>query len=138
MKTCRKIIAGIDCVITEPDKATFATQTIVCLHGIGGDDASFAPQSEELSENYRVVAWNMPGYGQSVPASPLTFEVLSDRLQQAIAALDVGPVHLMGQSIGGMVAQEVYFRYPQSVRSLILVATTSAFGGKDDSFKNAF
>jgi len=52
-------------------------------------------------------------------------------------------VHLVGQSIGGMIAQEVFHRYPQyfisgKVASLILVATTAAFGGRDDSFRQAF
>ena len=80
----------------------------------------------------------MPGYSQSAAVTPLTFENISQSLLRLVTTLDVGAVHLMGQSIGGMIAQETYFRFPQSIKSLILVATTAAFGGKDDSFKNAF
>jgi len=137
VKVKRAIIGGIDCLISEPDVIDAGTQTIVCLHGIGGDDASFE-QQQALADQYRVVAWNMPGYKESVVVSPLTFEVLSETLASFIAELDVGAVHLMGQSIGGMIAQEGYYQFPESIKSLILVATTAAFGGRDDSFKDAF
>lgn len=137
MNTVRTCIADIDCLIAEPDVTDTSTETIVCLHGIGGDDASFEPQ-QALADHYRVVAWNMPGYRESAAVTPLTFEGLTDALLRLITALDVGAVHLMGQSIGGMIAQEACLRYPDKIKSLILVATTTAFGGRDESFKNAF
>ena len=137
MKTAQAIIADIDCLISEPDVTDAGTETIVCLHGIGGDDASFEPQLP-LADQYRLVAWNMPGYKKSATVSPLTFEVIAEKLHRFIIALDAGSVHLMGQSIGGMIAQETYHRYPDSIKSLTLVATTAAFGGRDESFKNAF
>ena len=68
----------------------------------------------------------------------MSFEALTDSLVGLLDTLDAGPVHLIGQSIGGMIAQEMFHRYIHKVQSLILVATTSAFGGRDDSFKNAF
>ena len=137
MKTAQAIIADIDCLISEPDVTDAGTETIVCLHGIGGDDASFEPQLP-LADQYRLVVWNMPGYKKSATVSPLTFEVIAEKLHRFIIALDAGSVHLMGQSIGGMIAQETYHRYPDSIKSLTLVATTAAFGGRDESFKNAF
>lgn len=138
VKTSRVSLAGISCAISEPDSIVKTLQTIICLHGIGGDEASFAPQLSELANQYRVVAWNMPGYNGSARVSPLTFETLNHSLQQLIVALGDKPVHLLGQSIGGMIAQEAFHRNPQHIKSLILVATTAAFGGKDDSFKEAF
>ena len=110
----------------------------MCLHGIGGDDASFLPQLEQLSDEFRVISWNMPGYSGSGALSDLSFLTLASALNNFIVSLDCGPVHLIGQSIGGMLAQELYHCYPQQVRSLVLVATTTAFGGKDESFKEAF
>jgi len=134
----RRFVAGIECSIAEPQGAGKTTPTIICLHGIGGDDASFQPQLDQLSEFYRVVSWNMPGYRQSTPLPVVTFEALAAKVQSVIEALDYGPVHVMGQSIGGMIAQEVFHRAPATVRSLILVATTTAFGGRDESFKKTF
>lgn len=134
----RKRIANIDCLIAEPDKSQATLQTVLCLHGIGGDDASFQPQLEGLSGSSRVVAWNMPGYRESAAQDTLTFKGLAQSLQALVAALDCGPVAIIGQSIGGMIAQEFYHRFPVQVSSLVLVATTTAFGGKDDTFRNAF
>lgn len=133
----RKRIANIDCVIAEPAESQ-SLQTVLCLHGIGGDDASFQPQLKGLSGSFRVVAWNMPGYRESGVQNSLTFKGLAQSLQALVVALDCGPVHIIGQSIGGMIAQEFYHRFAGQVSSLILVATTTAFGGKDDTFKNAF
>ncbi len=134
--TGRKTISNIDCMVVEPAGSSF--ETLICLHGIGGDHASFQPQLEGLTDTLRVVVWNMPGYGESESLSPLTFETLAKTLKDLIAELDCGPVHIMGQSIGGMIAQELYHCYPQLLKSLILVATTTAFGGKDDTFRKAF
>ena len=143
MNSERVVIANIDCLISEPEAANADTETLICLHGIGGDHQSFAPQSESLSEHYRVVAWNLPGYQNSVPLEQCSFELLTNTLAQFIDALEVGRAHLLGQSIGGMIAQDLFHRYPDyfssgKVRSLILAATTAAFGGRDDSFKQAF
>ncbi len=112
--------------------------TVICLHGIGGDDTSFAPQLASLSNQYRIIAWNMPGYRNSEPLKLMSFDTLSDKLLQLIQALNLSSVHLIGQSIGGMIAMESALKSPQHIKSLSLIATTSAFGGRDDSFKKAF
>lgn len=110
---------------------------LVCLHGIGGDTTSFQPQLEGL-DGRRVIAWNMPGYGGSDALEPLSFAMLADKLAAFLDALGVPVAHLVGQSIGGMLALEMAFRYPDKVASLVLIGTTSAFGGRDDSFKDRF
>lgn len=132
------VLAGIEFTDISPDGKSGQHETLICLHGIGGDDASFLPQSIGLSDKYRVIAWNMPGYAGSQALEEQTFETLSHALSNFLLALDLGPVHLVGQSIGGMVAQEFAHRYPERVKSLVLVATTSVFGGRDESFKQAF
>lgn len=110
---------------------------VICLHGIGGDASSFAHQIEAFP-GHRVIAWNMPGYAGSAPIEAVSFEALSDRLAAFIETLGLGAVHLVGQSIGGMIALEHVCRRPDQVASLTLVATTPRFGGRDESFKEAF
>lgn len=131
-------LAGISFSDFPCSKSGSKVETLVCLHGIGGDDKSFLPQSIALSENFRVISWNMPGYQNSDVITPMTFELLANALKDWLETLNVGPVHLVGQSIGGMIAQECIHRHPELVKSLVLIATTSAFGGRDDSFKDAF
>lgn len=130
--------AGLDCTMAAPNNACAKTPTIICLHGIGGDDQSFLPQLEYLSEYFKVVAWNMPGYGDSNNLDDVSFHALADSLKNLVEFLQIADVHLIGHSIGGMIAQEFAYRYPQQVHSLVLIATTSAFGGKDERFKHSF
>ncbi|MEL7117252.1 MAG: alpha/beta hydrolase [Pseudomonadota bacterium] len=137
---------------------------ILCLHGIGGGIESFRPQLDEVvspadagdplgralpspdpSQNTsgpkmgRVISWNMPGYGASVADIwPPSFEDLSKALGRFIAELGLERVHLVGQSIGGMLALEHGLRRPDQVATLTLIGTTPAFGGRDESFKTAF
>ncbi|MEM7438214.1 MAG: alpha/beta hydrolase [Pseudomonadota bacterium] len=110
---------------------------IICLHGIGGNTSSFAPQLSGLP-GHRVIAVNLPGYGGSEAVEHPTFPKLAARITAFMDALDLSAAHLCGQSIGGMIALEAACLYPDRVTSLALIGTTSAFGGRDDSFKNAF
>ena len=110
---------------------------VLCLHGIGGDRTSFADQLGQLGGR-RVIAWNMPGYGGSDPLMQMDFAALSGAVVALLDALGFATVHLVGQSIGGMIAQEVAIRSSDRVASLGLIATTPAFGGRDDSFRQAF
>lgn len=113
-------------------------RTVLFLHGIGGNRNSFADDLPRLAAAWRALAWDMPGYGASPPVAPLTFEALA---QAVIAVLDAEGAEkavLVGHSLGGMIAQETAARFPQRVSGLVLFATSAAFGGKDDTFKNAF
>ena len=111
---------------------------LIMLHGIGGGAVLFEPQLAGLCDTTRVVAWNMPGYGDSPPRDPLTFEALSAALGGLIEALEAGPVDLFGHSIGGMVIQDYLARGGAGVRSAILCCTTAAFGSRDGSFQETF
>ena len=112
---------------------------LVCLHGIGGDATSFAAQIDGLAgPGRRVLSWDMPGYGSSAPLSKMNFGTLCDRLCAALGALGLDQVVLAGQSIGGMIAQEMAIRHPRRVAGLVLIATVPAFGGRDDSFRDDF
>ncbi len=111
---------------------------LIFIHGIGGNAGNFRALAAEL-DGFCCRAVNLPGYGGSPPLTQkLDFAALSDWLGALITGLRTGPVHLVGHSIGGMVALEHAVRRPQQVASLTLIGSTSAFGGRDDSFKTAF
>jgi 3-oxoadipate enol-lactonase len=111
---------------------------MMMLHGIGGAAESFTPQMQAFSDDFNVVAWNMPGYGKSAPLQPLSFEALAEALAELMDDIDAATSHIVGHSIGGMVAQQFVAGYPEKVSSLTLVATSAAFGGRDGDFQRRF
>ncbi|HMA06509.1 MAG TPA: alpha/beta hydrolase [Ramlibacter sp.] len=134
--------------------------TVLMLYGIGGGHLAFAPQVESLaSAGYRAVAWDMPGYGRSIPIEPYTFKGLAQSCISLIEALlageeergpaaaagpvdgarrKAGGVTLLGHSMGGMVAQEVVARRPELVNRLILCGTSASFGKPDGDWQREF
>lgn len=118
---------------------------VICLHGIGGGIESFRPQLDGLpspsggKEGFRTISWAMPGYGRSARGEwPPSFRFLSRTLARFVDALGAAPAHLVGHSIGGMVALEHATYWPEQVASLCLIGATPAFGGRDGSFKESF
>lgn len=90
-------------------------------------------------KGFQVLAWNMPGYGASTAAVwPPGFADLSAALGNFIASTGHESVHLVGQSLGGMLALEHALRRPKQVSSMVLIGTTPSFGGRDNSFGDAF
>jgi pimeloyl-ACP methyl ester carboxylesterase len=100
---------------------------VLMLHGAGGNFRSFAPQVERLAHaGFKAVAWDMPGYGHSVPVEPYGLKGLALSAIALIEALQAqGPVHLVGHGLGGMVAQELIMRRPDLVSRLVLLGSTS-------------
>jgi pimeloyl-ACP methyl ester carboxylesterase len=100
---------------------------LVLLHGIGSNSRSWSRQIHGLSANFTVIAWDAPGYGRSFDP-PMTvarpsMTYYADRLHEFLDAIHLQRVFLVGHSFGGMVAQEFYRTYADSVRALILADT---------------
>lgn len=111
---------------------------LVMLHGMGSTANIWLPQLERFGQERLAVAWTMPGYADSPALESLSWEGLADSLRALLDALKIDKAHVLGHSIGGMVAQEFYHRHPQRVQSLILSATSSAFGSTDAAWKADF
>ncbi|MGH6889293.1 MAG: alpha/beta fold hydrolase [Rhizomicrobium sp.] len=99
-------------------------EMLVLLHGIGGCAKVWQPQLDAFADRYTVVAWNMPGYGGSSPLPKLTFPALAEALEALLDTLPSGRVHLVGHSMGGMVAQEFVRHRAGRIASLCLYATS--------------
>lgn len=112
-------------------------QSIILLHGLGGSRLSWEPQFAGLSGGTRVIAWDLPGYGDGPvleddagQPAVLTFPLLADavvRFIDDVVDADV-PVHLVGISFGGMIAQYAVARRPARFASLALLASSPMFG----------
>ncbi len=104
------------------------SSTVILIHPVGLDLTYWGDQIEALRARYDVIAFDLPGHGRS-PGRPE--DVTFARFASAIAALIeqqvAAPVHVVGISVGGMIAQTLALSHPALVRSLTLIATAATF-----------
>jgi pimeloyl-ACP methyl ester carboxylesterase len=109
---------------------------LVFLHGLGGGHAAWDRQVAHFTRRgYRCDAWDQPGYGETPSVEPYTLQTVTDALKRH---LDSDRVVLVGQSMGGFVAQEMYARFPDRISALVLAFTSPAFGGTGSEFARQF
>jgi len=112
---------------------------LVFLHGLGGGHHAWELQLPYFGGlGYPSHAWDQPGYGHSPIIEPYDLEQISASLARLIESLADEPVVLVGHSMGGMIAQETYVRYPQLVKALALCFTSPAFAGGSSEFTKQF
>jgi pimeloyl-ACP methyl ester carboxylesterase len=119
-------VAGVQVRVRETGEP--GRPTAVLLHGIGRGLEDWAPQHERLPGR-RVISLDMPGFGFSgrMPG-PASLPALADGVLATLDALgETGPVHLMGNSLGGAVSLQLLAGAPARVSTLTLV-NSAGFG----------
>jgi 3-oxoadipate enol-lactonase len=101
---------------------------VLFLHGLGGSRTAWEPQLEQLSDGFRCIAWDLPGYGESEPLVPLTFPGIADAAVELLDRLGVERAHVVGLSFGGQQALHLALRHPDRVDRLVLADTSACFG----------
>jgi long-chain acyl-CoA synthetase len=103
--------------------------TIVMLHGFGGNANQWKYQLKALSDNNRCIAIDLRGHGRSSkPSSHYTIDEMVEDIAGVLRECNVtAPVVLMGHSFGGALATTFAYRYPNLVSKLVLAATTGKF-----------
>jgi pimeloyl-ACP methyl ester carboxylesterase len=104
-------------------------ETVLCLHGLGGTKASFLPTVAALSSRYRVVAMDLPGFGESDKpiGAPYNADWFARTAFHTLDALGVSEAHLVGNSMGGRVAIEAGLINRDRVRGLVLLSPALAW-----------
>jgi pimeloyl-ACP methyl ester carboxylesterase len=103
---------------------------LVLLHGIPSDGRVWRRQLDDLSDEFRVVAWDAPGCGRSGdPDGPFGLTDAARCLVEFVAALGLERPHVLGLSWGGGLALEVYRIEPSLPRSLVLAGTYAGWKG---------
>lgn len=103
--------------------------TVVFCEGLGYGRWMWQWQADALADEYRVVLWDNRGTGEStVPDPPYSIEAMAGDLEAVLDATDTTAAHVVGASMGGMVALQYALAYDRAA-SLTLVCTSP--GGDD-------
>ena len=95
-------------------------EPVVQIHGAGFGHFNFDPATPELSKHFKVVDYDMRGYGQSDrPMQDYDMEVWADDLAGLQDALGIEQAHVHGTSMGGMIAIVFAGKYPERTTSVV-------------------
>ncbi|MDR0830704.1 MAG: alpha/beta hydrolase [Prevotellaceae bacterium] len=101
-------------------------EVVFLLHGAGCDHVMFEKQLSVFDENYNVIAWDARGHGLSVLKEPQKFD-FCDMIDDILKLFEIHKIKnaaFIGQSMGGNLAQEIAYRYPEKVSKMILIDST--------------
>ncbi|WP_411698342.1 alpha/beta fold hydrolase [Conyzicola sp.] len=109
-----------------PSSAGRPGPTFLLLHGIGLSHREFTGLARHLSRRGRVVSFDLPGFGELArardrPRHRASVEQYAAIVRRALGRLDLGPVVVVGHSMGAQFAVELARQSPESVSHVVLV-----------------
>ncbi|QNE17746.1 alpha/beta fold hydrolase [Kribbella qitaiheensis] len=94
---------------------------VVVMHGLFGSGRNWMTAARRLASAHRVYAFDLRNHGTSPHVDTMSYPEMAADVQETIADLGVGPVTLIGHSMGGKTAMVTALRYPEVVDRLIVV-----------------
>lgn len=99
-------------------------EPLLMIQGLGADSRGWMRQRLVLGSRYRCILFDNRGVGSSDrPVGPYDLEVMAEDALAVLDAAGYDSAHVMGASMGGIIAQIIGARYPERVRSLVLTCT---------------
>jgi pimeloyl-ACP methyl ester carboxylesterase len=103
-----------------------ALATVVLIHGVGMSQSVWGPQIDALTASYQVVVYDMLGHGNSaLPSATPTLAEYASQLKALLDAIGIGRAHVIGHSMGALVALEFALTHPQ--RTLSVAALNAVY-----------
>src|SRR5262245_7624149 len=100
-------------------------EPLVMIHGAQGDQSMFAGIIPSFSDQFRVLTFDQRGSGLSEkPDMAYSMAMFADDTAALMDHVGFASAHILGVSMGGMIAQEFVLRHPHKTRSLVLGCTT--------------
>lgn len=105
-------------------------EPLLLVHGLGYTRQAWGPAADELARDYRVIRYDNRGIGDSdAPGGPYTTTAMAGDAAQVLDEAEVERAHVIGTSLGGMIAQELALAHPGRVDRLVLACTTPGGAG---------
>ncbi len=99
-------------------------EPLLLIHGLGADSRGWILQRQSLAARYRLITMDNRGVGRSdKPPGPYDLETMALDATAALDAAGFESAHVLGASMGGIIAQILAVEHPDRVRSLILACT---------------
>jgi pimeloyl-ACP methyl ester carboxylesterase len=97
---------------------------LLLIHGIGDESESWMPVLPALAERFTVLAPDLLGHGSSdKPRADYSVAAFSNGMRDLLDVLDIDRVTVVGHSLGGGVAAQLAYQYPERVERMVLVGT---------------
>ena len=98
--------------------------TLFFLHGLTADHSMFDWQIPAFGKEYNLLTWDTPAHGKSRPFAEFDFSDTSEYIKSILDRNAVDQVVLIGQSLGGFLAQSFIKRYPDRVKGFVSIDST--------------
>jgi pimeloyl-ACP methyl ester carboxylesterase len=104
-------------------------EPLIAIHGLGGTKGSFLPTLAELSPYFRVIAVDLPGFGDSDKPLRAAYDAryFARSIVELLDALALPRAHVVGNSLGGRVALELGMGHPDRVGGLVMLCSALAW-----------
>jgi len=97
-------------------------EPVLFIHGLGSSARDWAEQIPSFSKQYQTITLDLRGHGQSQkPPDPYTMTLFASDITALIKLLNLSPVHVVGISLGGMIAFQLAVDHPELIKSLVIV-----------------
>lgn len=109
-------------------------EPLVLIQGLGSPGSAWFFQQRAFAKSYKVIVLDNRGAGRSSkPGKQYSVRTMADDVIGLLDHLGIDKAHILGASMGGMIAQEIAINYPQRVKKLVLACTIADTSGIDDA-----
>jgi len=101
-------------------------EPLVLIQGLSGSHSAWVFQARAFKKHYQVITFDNRGAGKTGKSSgPYTIRTMAEDTIGLLDYLGVDKAHVLGISLGGMIAQEIAINHPEKVRKLVLACTSA-------------
>jgi len=105
-------------------------EPIIFICGFNGNHLMWNSILNACSKNHRVIVFDNRGIGQSdAPDYPYTVEMMADDTAALCKALNISQAHFVGNSMGGMIVQNLAYKYPKLTKSAVISNSVAKYVG---------
>ena len=119
-------ILSPNCTVRYWYRAGYGEKYVILLHGAGCDHIMFEKQIEIFDDSYHIIVWDARGHGLSQldKLQKFDFKEMFDDCLKLFEIHQIERAILIGQSMGGNLAQEIAYYYPQKVEKIVIMEST--------------